>query len=123
MVGIGGIVSVGGGSGGSGGGSTSGITSVNGATGPAIAITGESGVAVSTVGNTVFVNGGRFAADFTSVTSQTFAHGKATTDVIVQVQDDRVPPQVLIPDKIIIDDINSVSLRFNSPQTGRVIIL
>lgn len=123
MVQVGGIVSVGGGGGGSGGGSTSGITSINGATGPAISIIGTSGTVVETVGNTVFINGGKVAFDFTDITAQTFVHSKATTDVIVQVQDNQVPPQVLIPDKIIIDDINSISLRFNAPQSGRVIIL
>jgi len=117
VVQVGGIVSVGGGVGGSG------ITSINGATGPAITITGVSGVAITTTGNSILINGGRFAADFTNITSQTFLHGKSTTDLIVQVQDNQVPPQVLIPDKIIIDDISSITLFFNTPQSGRIIIL
>ena len=57
MVAVGGIVSVGGGGGGSGGGSTSGITSINGAAGPAISFIGVSGIDILRQGNTIFVGG------------------------------------------------------------------
>jgi hypothetical protein len=57
VVGVGGIVSVGGQGGGSGGGSTSGIQSINGATGPAIVFVGVSGIDILPQGNTIFIGG------------------------------------------------------------------
>jgi hypothetical protein len=55
-IGVGGIVSLGGGSGGSSG-STSGIQSINGQTGPTVAITGVNGVVVTAGGNLITIDG------------------------------------------------------------------
>lgn len=57
MVGVGGIVSVGGGAGGPGGGSTSGITSINSETGPSIVINGANGIDVLTASNVITIDG------------------------------------------------------------------
>jgi hypothetical protein len=56
VVGVGGIVSVGGGASGSGGGG-SGIQSLNGATGPAVVLVGVSGIDILPQGNTIFIGG------------------------------------------------------------------
>lgn len=132
MVNVGGIVSVGG-SGGGGSGSTSGIQSINSQTGPAIVVTGVNGISVTAAGNVITIDGAgasgvssgsnKFASSFSSITSGVFTHGLGSLDVIVQVYNDQVPRRWLIPDQIVIDNINQVSLIFNRPQSGRVVII
>lgn len=65
----------------------------------------------------------KFAASFTNITSGIFTHGFGTTDVIVQVQDNRSPSRVIMPDYIIISNSNQVSITFNVPKSGRIIII
>ena len=161
MVGVGGIVSVGG-AGGSGGGSTSGIQSINGATGPAITfaqsgiinilrfgntisigaqqsgVIGVNGIQVQQVGGNFVIDGAgasgaggsssaavgvQFSAPFTSITSGCFNHSLGSRDVVVQVRDDSLPPRLIIPDAIIYDTLDKVSVLFNRPQTGRITII
>lgn len=131
-IGIGGIVSLGGGSSG-GSGSTSGITSINGQTGPVIVITGVNGIVVTASGNQILIDGAgasgtqsgtsKFAASFSSITSGVFTHGLNTLDVLVQVFDNQVPRRALMPDDIVLDNVNQVSLIFNTPQSGRIVII
>jgi hypothetical protein len=132
MVNVGGIVSVGGSSGGSGG-STSGITSINGQTGPAIVIVGVNGITVTAGGNQILIDGAgasgttsgasKFAASFSSISSGLFTHNLGTLDVIVQVYDNGGPRRAIMPDDIIIENTNEISIIFNSPQSGRVVII
>lgn len=132
-LGMGTIISVGGGSGGSGG-STSGITSLNGQTGPAVVITGVNGIDVTAAGNVIIVDGAgasgaggggssKFAASFISITSGLFTHSLNTRDVLIQVYDASGPPRQITPDDIILDNLDQISLVFNVPQTGRVVII
>lgn len=134
-LGIGSIVSLGSmpGSGtGSGGGSGSGIVSINNQFGPAITIIGLSGISVSSAGNVITIIGqgsgtstvSKFAATFTNIVSGLFVHGLGTVDVIVQVFD--APGgggKVILPDQIIVENTNAISLLFNRPQTGKVVII
>jgi hypothetical protein len=132
MVNVGGIVSVGGSSGG-GSGSTSGIQSINGQTGPAISITGVNGVVVTAGGNQIVIDGAgasgtsggttKFAASFSSISSGLFTHGLGTLDVIVQVYDAGSPRRAIMPDDIIVENTTQISLIFNTPQSGRVVIV
>mgnify|MGYP003394105616 CR=1 FL=1 len=130
-LGIGSIISVGGGTSSGSGGSGSGITSINGQTGPAITITGVNGIDVTTAGNVITIDGAgasgvgtnKFASSFSSITSGIFTHGLGTLDVIVQVYDDQVPRRWLLPDEIVIDNVNQVSILFNRLQSGRVVII
>lgn len=131
MVNVGGIVSVGGSSSG-GSGSTSGIQSINGQAGPAIVITGVNGITVTAGGNQILIDGAgasgtsggttKFAASFSSISSGLFTHGIGTLDVIVQVYSD-IPRRALMPDDIIVENTNQISLIFNTPQSGRVVIV
>jgi len=131
-LGIGGIVSVGGGSSGSGG-STSGIQSINGQTGPAISIVGVNGINVTAGGNQIVIDGAgasgvssgatKFAASFVAVTSGLFTHNLGTMDVIVQVYDSGSPRLQLFPDQIRVENSNQVSVLFNTPQSGRVVVI
>lgn len=131
-LGIGGIVSLGGGSS-SGGGSTSGITSINSQTGPAIIIAGVNGITVTAGGNQILIDGAgasgttsgasKFAASFSSISSGLFTHNLGTLDVIVQVYDDGSPRRAMMPDDIVLENTNAISLIFNSPQSGRVVIV
>lgn len=132
-LGIGGIISPGGGAGGGGG--TSGITTIDpgGNTGPTITFEGVNGIEVTGGSNIVVIDGAgasgvggsatKFAAGFTAITSGTFVHNLGTEDVIVQIHDDQVPRRVLEPDEIKIENVNLVSVLFNTPQTGKVIII
>jgi hypothetical protein len=131
---VGGIVSLGGtpGSGTSGGGSTSGIVTINNQFGPAITIVGLSGITVLTTLNTITIVGpgsgistvSKFAAAFSSIVSGIFTHNLGTVDVIVQVFD--TPGgggKVILPDQIIVENANQISLTFNRPQSGKVVII
>ena len=129
-LGIGGIVSVGGGSG--SGSAASGITTINpgGNTGPTIDFQGVNGIVVtSPFSNIILIDGAgasgvsKFAASFSSITSGIFTHGFGTLDVLVQVYDDRSPRRQMIPDEIKIENSNQVSVLFNRPQSGRVVIV
>lgn len=131
MVGVGNIISVGGAGGGSGGGSLSGITSINGQTGPSIIIDGANGVSIVTGTNTITVSAAslsgtlpnKFAADFVGITSGQFQHNLGTRDVVVQVYDDSSPPREILYDNLILDTLDAVSLLFNRPQNGRIVII
>lgn len=132
-IGIGGIVGLGGGSSSGGGGSTSGIQSINSQTGPAIIIAGVNGITVTAGGNQILIDGAgasgttggaaKFAASFSSISSGVFTHGLNTLDVLVQVFDNQTPRRLLMPDDIIVDNVNQVSVIFNTPQTGRIVIV
>ncbi len=65
----------------------------------------------------------KFAASFLGITSGIFAHGLNTRDVLVQVYDVSGPPRQILPDDVIIDTLDAVSLLFNVAQTGRVVIM
>lgn len=131
-LGVGGIVSLGGGSGGSSG-SGSGIQSINTQTGPNVVIVGVNGIEVTTPSpNIILVDGAgasgvnsvsKFAASFSAITSGLFTHGLGTLDVIVQVYDNGSPRLQLFPDQIRVENINQVSVLFNTPQSGRVVII
>lgn len=130
MVGVGNIISVGG-AGGGGGGSSSGITSINGETGPSIIVDGANGISIVTGTNTITVSAAglsgvlpnKFAADFAGITSGQFTHNLGTRDVVVQVYDNSGPPREILYDKLILDTEDVVSLLFNRPQSGRVVIM
>jgi len=47
----------------------------------------------------------------------------STQDVIVQVRDNNSPPGVILPDSILVLDINTVNVRFNSIRSGRITIM
>jgi hypothetical protein len=130
-LGIGGIVSVGGGTGGGGSGSASGITEINGQIGPVITIVGVNGISVTVpVSNTILIDGvalsgtvTKYAASFAGITSGIFTHNLGTEDVIVQIYTLAFPRMQMWPDKIKIENSNQVSVLYNSPQSGRIIIM
>lgn len=63
----------------------------------------------------------KFSQAFSSITSGTFTHNFNTVDVIVQVWTDN--NDWLLPDRIFIENGNQVSLFFNQPQSGRIVII
>lgn len=65
----------------------------------------------------------KFASSFSSISSGLFTHGLGTLDVIVQVYNDGTPRRAIMPDDIIVENSTQVSLIFNSPQSGRVVIV
>jgi len=160
MVGVGNIVSVGGGGGsGGGGGGASGIQNLNGQTGPVVTLVGTSGIVVAPIapniinigfggsvtqsgvvgvngieveqiGGEFVVNGAsisgtssvsKFSAPFTNITSGIFTHSFDTLDVIVQVFDSN--RHMILPDSIVIENGDQVSVTFNRPQSGKVVVI
>jgi len=135
-LGVGSIISVGGGTG--GGGASSGIQTINPGTniGPTIEFQGANGVVVTSPSTNVIlidgagasgVSGGTtasglcFAADFTGITASTITHNLGTTNVVIDVFD--ASDNQMHPDAVSIIDINNISLAFNTPQTGKVVIV
>ncbi|MCV0439802.1 MAG: hypothetical protein K5880_14335 [Hydrogenophaga sp.] len=114
-----------------------GIGSINGQIGPAIDVKGVNGVEVTvSAENCLLVDGAGasgvsggggsasglcYAADFPAVTSTTITHNLGTTNVVVDVFD--ASDNKMIADGVSIVDLNSISLRFNSPQRGKVVIV
>lgn len=124
----GGIISIAGGGGGSGGGSSSGIYSINGEDGPNVTINSPDGtVGITTQNDTISLSASGVlslrAYTFSSITSGTFNHGLGTRDLLVQVYDNDGPPQNIIPDQIRLDTLDDISVTFNYPVTGRVVIV
>jgi hypothetical protein len=92
-------------------------------------VLGVNGIDVQQVGGNFIVDGAslsglgvsKFSSSFSSITSGVFTHSFNTLDVIVQVFDsDR---HVIFPDDIIVENGDQVSVTFNQPQTGRVVII
>jgi hypothetical protein len=114
-------------------GSGSGITTLNPGenTGPTVNFTGVNGINITGGSNEIVVDGtavsgsiSKFAASFSNITSGIFTHGLNTLDVLVQVRDtDTGGANIIIPDQIIIENLDQVSVLFNRPQNGRVIIV
>lgn len=131
-LGVGSIVSVGGGSGGSGG-ASSGIQIINPGnnTGPTVTFLGGSGIQVtSPSANVILISvsgissgAAKFAASFSATTSGLFTHSLGTMDVIVQVYTSDSPRLQLFPDQIRVENDDQVSVLFNTPQSGRVVII
>ncbi len=134
-LGIGGIVSVGGGSS-SGSGSASGIQILNPGNnvGSTVDFQGVNGITVtSPFSNIILIDGAgasgtsssvsKFATSFSSITSGLFTHNLSTMDVIVQVYDSRSPRRQMLVDEIKVENSNEISLIFNRPQSGRVVII
>lgn len=130
MVGIGGIFSLTGGGGSGSSGSSSGITTINSQDGPAVTLLGVSGVVVQVTAPDVISIGlsgsitRKYSESFTSITSGLFNHSLGTMDVIVQCRDNASGGgHIFLPDEIIIENFNFVSVTFNQPQSGRVVII
>jgi len=86
-----------------------------------ISFSGPPGSGTSSGGSSSGIQ--KYAANFSNVTSGVFMHGLGTIDVMVTVYDDSSPREQVIPDRIILNGgINFISLLFNRPFSGRVVI-
>lgn len=65
----------------------------------------------------------KYAAAYLNVSSGLFSHSLGTRDVVVNCWDDSGPPRKIMPDEVILDTLDALSLVFNRPQTGRVVIM
>lgn len=108
----------------------SGINAINGDLGPNIDLIGVNGIDISAIGGgQIVVNGAgvsgttKFSASFSNIVSGQFVHNLGTRDVIVQIYELSPIAEQIIPDKVIRDTPNIISLLFNGPQTGRVVIM
>ena len=133
-VGVGGIVSIGGSP--LSAADASGIIAINpgNQTGPVVTFEGVNGIQVISGGagsHLVLIDGTavsgvateKFAASFSDITDNTFTHGLGSVDVIVQVYDSDRSAVQIFPDLIQIIDIDNVRVTFNTPQSGRVVII
>jgi hypothetical protein len=141
-LGIGGIVSIGGGSSnGGGGGTTSGIIDINSQVGPSILVNSANGISVNTTANVITIDGASlsglipsgvnrpppvvsYAQSFSNISSGLFHHNFNTKDLIVQIYEGQIisPNNQIIPDEVILENYDSLSIIFNTPQTGRVVV-
>lgn len=65
-----------------------------------------------------------YAETFAALSSTwTVTHNLGTTDVVVQVYDASSPRRQVIPDKIEQTNTNTVTVTFNSPTGGRVLVI
>jgi hypothetical protein len=98
-----------------------------------INVVGASGIVVDIVGQTMTISadgvassqnlGVIYAETFTADTTVVITHSLGTVDVLVNVYDDSSPRLQIFPDDIEATDANTVTLTFNSPQAGRVVII
>jgi hypothetical protein len=94
-------------------------------------VIGVNGITVEQVDGNFVVDGSalsgvsatKFADGFTAITSGLFTHNLATQDVIVQIYDNNSPRRQMFPDQIRIENNNEISVLFNTPQTGRIVII
>lgn len=93
-------------------------------------VVGVNGISVLQIDGNFVVDGSaisgvssvsKFSQSFTNITSGTFTHNFNTLDVLVQIYDtDRC---LILPDKIIVDNGDQVSVLFNRSQSGKVVII
>jgi hypothetical protein len=119
----------------------SGLNSVNGQVGPDIELIGIDGIFVipsSTGVSDVFIgvdtsgvlNSRKYVEAFTTLTNyalgtfRTFTHNLGTFDVLVQIFDTSLPNgKLIMPDDIVIEDENSITVYYNAQTAGRVVII
>jgi len=104
------------------------LTDFNGTTVQgSVSVVGASGVVVDIIGQVMTITAGNtllrsFAQTFVAATSWIVTHNLGTADVSVDVYDSSSPRLAIIPDAIAITDTNTVTVTFNVPQAGRIII-
>lgn len=105
-----------------------GIGGINGQIGPHIEIAGVNGISVTvTAENEILIDGAAssgticFSETFTNVTSTTLNHNLSSTEIIIDVFDGS--NNQMLPDGVNIVDADNVTITFNSPQTGKAVIV
>jgi len=96
-----------------------------------ISLVGASGISVDLVGQTLTIGpaiGGGLATcyseSFTASTSWSVTHNLGTADVSVTVFNSAgVPRRIIFPDGISISSVNALTVNFNTPQAGEVLVM
>lgn len=109
------------------------LTDFNGTTVQGVvSVLGASGIIVDIVGQTMTIAANidlstvaRCYSEAVGVaaTVWTITHNLATTDVAVSVYNADSPALAIIPDRIEVTNANTVTIRFNVPQTGNVVVV
>jgi hypothetical protein len=97
-------------------------------------VIGVNGISVHQIGGSFVIDGAAlsgigggsancFESGFTSITSGLFQHNFGTRSLVVQITDNSSPPRAIMPDAIIFDTLDAISVLFNTPQTGSVTVL
>ena len=103
------------------------INSINGS----INLNGVNGIEVNSSGDTITIDvsplSGKlncFSDSFTNITSGQFQHNLQTRNIIVQLRGlfNNIEEQIFA-DKIVYDNLDTISLLFNRPTTGHIVIL
>ncbi len=112
---------------------TSGIESVNGQSGPHITNVGVNGIGITAASDEILFDGSAlsglvtstpcFTSSFSNTTSGAFDHSLGTRNLVVEIYDDSSPPELIIPDKIVYDTLDRISLLFNGLQSGNITII
>lgn len=104
------------------------LTDFNGTTTQGVInVVGASGMIVDIIGQTMTISPGNamsrnYAETFTPASTWIVNHNLGTSDVTVDVYDAGSPRMLLIPDSVSITSANVVTIGFNIPQAGRVVI-
>jgi hypothetical protein len=107
------------------------ITDFNGTSAQGIVnIVGASGIVADLIGQTLTITPGpsggfttMHVQAFAAATTWTVAHNLNTVNVVVNVYDNGNPAKLLIPDGVLLTNANSLSVKFNALQAGKVIVI
>ena len=100
-------------------------------------VLGVNGIDVQQIGGNFVVDGaslsglipepslasGCYTESFNAITSGNFVHNLGTQNLLVQVIDNHSPPRQIFTDGISYDTLDSISVLFNRPQSGKVIVI
>lgn len=64
-----------------------------------------------------------FAEDKSAATTWTVTHNLNSTDVVVKTYDNGTPKIEIVPDEVTVTDANTVTIRWNVAQAGRVVVI
>ena len=94
-----------------------------------INVVGASGIVVDIIGNTLTVTNGntvpRCYAQTISVSALAWVinHNLNTSDIIIAAYNSATPRKLIIPDSVALTSANTVTLTFNTPQVGRIVVV
>lgn len=91
-----------------------------------LTINGAGDITTNFIGNTLTISttGPRgYTTTFSNTDSTVITHSLNSSSLVVNVWDNSAAPQQLIPDLLEITDANSVTLKFNQTQSGRIVIV
>lgn len=95
-----------------------------------INIVGTSGIVADIIGQTLTITPGPSGAfttmhvqAFSAATTWTVAHNLSTVNVVYSIYNNANPATAIIPDTVALTNANSMLIKFNAPQAGKVVVI